>query len=61
MERLLITRKTGCGTTERERETDGQTERERGREVAVLCEKEGTSMIDVDNVETTRGSCCHLS
>ena len=33
--------------TERKRETDGQTERERGKEDAVLCEKEGTSLIDL--------------
>ena len=39
-ERPLI-RKTGWGTTERERETDGQKERERGREDAVLYEKGG--------------------
>ena len=34
--------------------------RERGREDAVFYEKEDTSLIDVENVETTGETCCHL-
>ena len=43
-ERPLI-RKTGWGTTERKREG----------ECAVFYEKEDESMLDVENVETTKG------
>ena len=53
-ERQLI-RKTGSGTTERDRWT------ERGREDAVLYEKEAKSLIDVEYVVTTGERCCHLS
>ena len=42
----------------RERETDGQKERERRREDAVLYMKtEGKSLIDVKQVETTGERC----
>ena len=43
------------------RETDGQKERERGGMVQCFMKKEDTSLIDVENVETTGERCCHLS
>ena len=58
-ERPLI-RKTGWGTTERERETYGQKEREKGG-VQYYMKKEDNSLIDVENVETTGERCRHLS
>ena len=61
-ERQLIM-KTGRGTTERERDTDGQKKRERGMEDAVHMKKEDKSLIliDIENVVTTGERCCHLS
>ena len=63
-ERPLI-RKTGWGTTEREREreTDIWTERERkwGCSAIKIMKKEDNSLIDVENVETTGERCRHLS
>ena len=35
--------------------------RERGMEDAVLYEKGGYSLIDVEHFETKEGRCCHLS
>ena len=51
------------GYHRKKRETDGQKERERGREDAVLYENGGKNLIliDVQNVETTGERCCHLS
>ena len=43
--------KTGWGSTERKRETYGQTEREIWREDAVIYEKGDKSLIDADHVE----------
>ena len=54
-----LNRKTGCGTTERERERDRWTERERKRECVM--KHVHKSLIDVENVETTGEMCCHLS
>ena len=61
-ERPLIM-KTGCGTTEieRERQMDIKREKEGGIEDAVFYENEDKSLIDVENVETTGERCCHLS
>ena len=59
-ERPLI-RKTGWDTTERERETYGQKEREKGGRMQCYMKKEDNSLIDVDNVETTGERCRHLS
>ena len=56
-ERPLI-RKTGWGTTERER--DIWTEREK-RGMQCYMKKEDNSLIDVENVETTGERCRHLS
>ena len=45
-------------------ETDGQKERERGREggrMQFFMKKEDKSLIDVENVVTTGERCCHLS
>ena len=57
-ERPLI-RKTGGGTTESERETYGQKEKENGMQCYM--KKEDNSLIDVENVETTGEKCRHLS
>ena len=52
----------GLGYHRKRRETEGQKERERGREDAVyFMKKEDDSLIDVENVETTGERCCHLS
>ena len=44
----------------KERHTDG-TEREEGGRMQCLKKKKDSSLLDVENVETTGERCCHLS
>ena len=56
MESPLI-RKTGW-VPQKERETDGQKE---GVRMQCFMKLEDTSLIDVENVDTSGERCCHLS
>ena len=58
-ERPLI-RKTGWGTTERERQMDRKREKGEGR-MQCFMKKDDKCLIDVENVETTFEMCCDLS